>query len=211
MSFIRRFVVYKVPIAIAIVAFVAAPTYAQEVIVEPIAETESTESTEEIEEIEEIIVFAPKPGDRRRVDEEYEDPIRAQLLKDFYEMEQLEEEYQWRQSAADDSSSRIKWGYDPRDDYRRRNEMELLDLAWEMTKPATVFSFELYNRSNNCVAKFGARSTTLQGLATRQPQQSPKAQNAYKAIYLRQCRRRTRKQTARRVTPQQSPGPWIHQ
>ena len=143
MSFTRRFVVYKVPIAIAIVAFVAAPTYAQEVIVEPIAETESTESTEEIEEIEEIIVFAPKPGDRRRVDEEYEDPIRAQLLKDFYEMEQLEEEYQWRQSAADDdSSSRFKWGYDPRDDYRRRNEMELLDLSWEKTKPATVFSFE---------------------------------------------------------------------
>jgi hypothetical protein len=148
MSFIRRFVVYKVPIAIAIVAFVAAPTYAQEVIVEPIDETEATEATEAtesveaIEEIEEIIVFAPKPGDRRRVDEEYEDPIRAQLLKDFYEMEQLEEEYQWRQSAADDSSSRIKWGYDPRDDYRRRNEMELLDLSWEKTKPATVFSFE---------------------------------------------------------------------
>ncbi len=145
MSFIRRFVVYKVPIAIAIVAFVAAPTYAQEVIVEPIAETEATESVEAIEateELEEIIVLAPKPGDRRRLDEEYEDPIRAQLLKDFYEMEQLEEEYQWRQSAADDSSSRIKWGYDPRDDYRRRNEMDLQDLSWEKTKPATVFSVE---------------------------------------------------------------------
>ncbi len=41
------------------------------------------------------------------------------------------------QSAAVDSPSRIKWGYDPRDDYKMRNEMDLLDLNWEQTKPAT--------------------------------------------------------------------------
>ena len=29
-------------------------------------------------------------------------------------METLEEEYDWRKSAAVESPSRIKWGYDPR-------------------------------------------------------------------------------------------------
>ncbi len=40
-------------------------------------------------------------------------------------METLEEEYKWRRSAAVESSSRIKWGYDPRDDYKMRNEIDL--------------------------------------------------------------------------------------
>jgi len=57
-------------------------------------------------------------------------------------MEVLEEEYEWRKSAVVKSPSRIKWGYDPRDDYKMRNEMDLLDLNWEQTKPATLFRLE---------------------------------------------------------------------
>ena len=107
-----------------------------------IAQEADDESVDESEDVEEIIVVAPKPGDRRLVDKEYEDPTRARLLKEFHEMQADEEEYEWRKSAALESPSRIKWGYDPRDEYQMRNRMDLEDLPWEKTKPATVFRFE---------------------------------------------------------------------
>ena len=53
-----------------------------------------------------------------------------------------EEEYEWRKSAAMDSPSRIKWGYDPADDYQIRNNMDLDDQNWGKTKPAKLFRFE---------------------------------------------------------------------
>lgn len=114
-----------------------------EVVIEEITPAEEpTADAAQPSEMEEIIVIAPKPGDRRRVDEEFEDPVRARILKDFYRMQELEEEYEWRRAGAEDSRSRIKLGYDPRDDYRMRNEMALQDLSWEKTKPATIFKFE---------------------------------------------------------------------
>lgn len=94
------------------------------------------------EEVEEIIVVAPRPDDRRRVDREYEDPMRARLLKELYEMQVLEEEYEWRKSGAEVSPSRIEWGYDPRDDYRRREDMDIQKPNWETTEPATIFRFK---------------------------------------------------------------------
>ena len=84
-------------------------------------------------------MFAPKPGDRRRVDQEYEDPVRAKLLKDFYKMQEDRKESAWRNAAADENSSRISWGYDPSDEYRMRKEMDLQELPSERTRPATVF------------------------------------------------------------------------
>jgi len=136
MSVMRSFVVYKFGTAAALVALFGAAAFAQQADEEPADESEAVES------IEEIIVVAPKPGSRRRVDEEYEDPTRARLLKELYELETLEEEYEWRTSATVDSPSRIKWGYDPRDDYKMRNEMDLTDLNFEQTKPATLFRVE---------------------------------------------------------------------
>ena len=55
-------------------------------------------------------------------------------------MEVLEEEYEWRRSAADSSPARIKWGYDPTNEYRMRNEMALRQVSWENSKPATIMS-----------------------------------------------------------------------
>lgn len=127
-------------IAAAISAMIVVSALAQEA--EQVEATEDTADSAETTEIEEIVVIAPKPGSRRRVDEEYEDPARAKLLKEFYEMQELEEEYEWRKSAATDDSSRIKWGYDPRDEYRMRNNTALQDLSWEKNKPATVFKIE---------------------------------------------------------------------
>ena len=133
MSVIPNFVVYPFGMAAALVALFGVAVFAQETDEEP---------ADEREPIEEIIVIAPKPGDRRRVDQEYEDPVRAKLLKDFYKMQEDKEEFEWRKSAAAESPSRIKWGYDPRDEYRMRNEIALQELPSERTKPATLFRFK---------------------------------------------------------------------
>jgi len=130
----RSFVFDKFGSAAAIVTLFSAAVFAQQADEEPAVESE---------EVDEIIVVAPKPGDRRRVDEEYEDPTRARLLKELYEMEAIEEEYEWRKSMAEENPSRIKWGYDPRDEYLMRNEMALKDDAHlGKTKPATLFKLE---------------------------------------------------------------------
>ena len=133
MSIIQNFVVYQLRIAAAIVVLIGATVFAQEADDEPASDSE---------EIEEIIVVAPKPGDRRSVDQEYEDPVRAKLLKDFYEMQEDQEEFEWREAAAEDNSSRVTWGYDPKEEYRIRNEMDLQELPSERTKPATLFKVE---------------------------------------------------------------------
>ncbi len=90
MSVMRSFVVYKFGTAAALVALFGAAVFAQQ------ADEEPANESEEVEEIEEIMVVAPKPGSRKRVDKEYEDPTRARLLKELYEMQVMEEEYEWR-------------------------------------------------------------------------------------------------------------------
>lgn len=130
MSDFGKFGAYWFAVGLAIVALCGATVLAQET---------ADEATEESEEIEEITVVVRKPGDRRRVDQEYEDPVRAKLLKDFYKMKKDQEELEWRQADTTDSSSRISWGYDPRDEYRMRNEIDLHSLPSERNQPATLF------------------------------------------------------------------------
>lgn len=117
-------------VAAAALALAFGASLAQEADEEPAADDE---------EMEEIVVIAPKPGSRRRLDEVYEDPLRARILKDLYEMRADQEESEWRQKLAEENDSRIKLGYDPRDEYRLRNEMDLTDLPMENNKPATLF------------------------------------------------------------------------
>lgn len=127
---------------VLLVVPVTAQEEVQEVVVDDASDTAQIPETEEADEIEEIIVVSPMPGSRRRVDEDIEDLERAQLLKEFYRMKELEEEYEWRTSASSDDSSRIKWGYDPRDEYRMRNDTALQDLSFERQKPASIFRVE---------------------------------------------------------------------
>ncbi len=138
MSAMRKFSVDYLGIAATSAVLIGAVAFAQEAIDESVGEAPAAIS-EEIEEIEEIIVFAPKPGGRTRVDQEYEDPVRAQLLRDFYRMRDDQAEFEWRDTAAAKTPSRISWGYDPRDEYRMRNEMDLQALPSENVKPATLF------------------------------------------------------------------------
>ncbi len=135
MPALRNLSVDNLGIAAAIAVLFGAAAFAQEANDEPADEAPAATS----EEIEEIIVIAPKPGARKRVDQEYEDPVRAQLLKDFYKMQDDAEEFEWRDTGAAKTPSRITWGYDPRDEYRMRNEMDLQALPSERTKPATLF------------------------------------------------------------------------
>ena len=140
MPAMRNFSVENLGIAAAIAVFFGAVAFAQEANDEPadVAPAATSEEIEEIAEIAEIIVIAPKPGSRKRVDQEYEDPVRAQLLKDFYKMQEDQEEFEWRDTAAK-TPSRITWGYDPRDEYRMRNEMDMQSLPSQNVKPATLF------------------------------------------------------------------------
>ncbi len=152
MPHMRLFAVYRLAIAAAISMLIGALASAQEAgetpaeeAVPEIVEIEEISDDAEVAdtgEIEEIIVVAPRPGSRRRIDDEYEDPARTKLLKEFYRMKELEEESEWRKPDTSESSSRIKWGYDPRDEYRMRHEMDLQDLSWEKKKPATLFKVE---------------------------------------------------------------------
>ena len=133
MSAKRGLIVFRFGAAAVLVALSGAAAFAQQADQAP---------ADEGEELDEIVVVAPKPGGRRRVDKEYEDPVRAKLLKDLYELQVIEEEYEWRKSAAVENPSRIKWGYDPTDDYEMRNRLDMNDLPFEITKPATLFRLE---------------------------------------------------------------------
>ena len=139
MSAMRKFSVHKLGITATIAVLFSATVFAQEANDELAAEAPPSATSEEIEE---IIVVAPKPGSRKRVDQEYEDPVRAQLLKDFYRMQDDEAEFEWRDTGAAKTPSRISLGYDPRDEYRMRNEMDLQALPSERTKPATLFEVD---------------------------------------------------------------------
>jgi len=132
MSVVRNFVVYAFGIATALVALFGVVVFAQEADEEPADESET---------IDEIIVIAPRPGARRQIDKVYEDPVRAQLLKDFYKMQEDQKAYDWRKAAAEESPSKIKWGYDPSDEYQMRRQMDLQELPTERDKPATLFRF----------------------------------------------------------------------
>ena len=146
MSANRSFFDYEFGIAAAMLALAGTVVFAQE------ANEAAADASAEVadlpalvpasEEIEEIVVTAPKPGARRRLDPVYVDPMRERLLRDLDEMQRIDQESAWRQSGVDNSSSRIKWGYDPRDEYRIRSEMDVMDLPSDWTRPATVFSVE---------------------------------------------------------------------
>jgi len=121
--------------ATTIVAFISANAYAQVV----------EEAEEEV--IEEIVVIAgDKPGDPVDVDALYEEMMRDMLMIDLDRLEVLENDLAWRKETDKtinaDSSSRIKWGYDPQDELRMRNDLDMSDVQGTPTKPATVFRFE---------------------------------------------------------------------
>lgn len=95
------------------------------------------------EQREEIVVIGQRPGDPRRLDNAYEEALRSRILTEIERLDALEEEFEWRRAArSSDDGSRIRWGYDPRDEYRARRDSELYDLPLDNTRPAKLFSIE---------------------------------------------------------------------
>ncbi|MDX1482233.1 MAG: hypothetical protein R3315_11185 [Woeseiaceae bacterium] len=93
---------------------------------------------DDADEVEEIVVVAPRPGFRRRIDPELEDPLRARILRELYEMREDEAEVAILDAAARSRESRIEFGYDPSEDYLRRREFDLAEPQRESVRPATI-------------------------------------------------------------------------
>lgn len=105
------------------------------------AAQEEEPAVAEDEAIEEIIVIARKSGDPAELEAKYEALYREQIRREMERLRVLEEEYEWRKADASELNdpSRIKWGYDPRDELRMRTESGLHELPFETTRPATLF------------------------------------------------------------------------
>ena len=128
----------------ASIALLCAAAFAQDAEQETDASDRATAAESAREEaindvVEEVIVVAPPPGGRRRLDSIYVDPLKERIMKDLEDAYADREESAWRAELAEENDSRIKLGYDPRDEYRLRNEMDLTDLPSDINKPATVF------------------------------------------------------------------------
>jgi hypothetical protein len=98
------------------------------------------------EEIDEIVVIVDRSGDPvMDIDLRHEEILRERILKEYYRLQQLEEESAWRQADPDlkpENVSRIKWGYNPQAEARMRRDSELTDLPIDDVKPATLFRWE---------------------------------------------------------------------
>ncbi len=102
-------------------------------------EAEQVEDTTD-ESIEEVVVYAYKPGDEIDMDARYAELFRTRAAAELDRLDVLNEEYEWRVSMSEDeSSSRIKWGYDPEAEMSMRRDTSLTDLPMDTVKPATLF------------------------------------------------------------------------
>lgn len=88
--------------------------------------------------LDEVVVIAPWPGGPRSLDPLYEDSLKERIKREVDLLMQDQEESEWRAEFADEKESRIKLGYDPRDEYRLRNELDLNPPPSETAKPATL-------------------------------------------------------------------------
>lgn len=108
------------------------------------ADEEEQASSDADEQVEEIVVVARKPGDPIDVESKNEALLRARILTEMARLRVLKDEYAWRKLGADDTqdSSRIKWGYDPKDEMRMRLKSDLMDIDAGNTRPATIVRVE---------------------------------------------------------------------
>lgn len=120
---------------IAAVAVIPLLTFAQEAEDQPKADDTS---------IEEVVVYGTRRGDPVDIDALYLEQFRKRVLDDYFEQQRLMERERWRSSldVKLKSPSRIRWGYDPGAELRMRRETDLMDLAFETTRPASIFRVE---------------------------------------------------------------------
>ncbi len=144
MTFLRKGLFSRAVVSAAILIY-AGVAFAQD---EEAEEAEAAEQVEQVEDtteevIEEVVVYAYKPGDEIDMDARYAELFRSRAALELDRLEVLDEEYQWRVEMSEaDSSSRIKWGYNPEDQMSRQRDTTLTDLPMDVVKPATLFRAE---------------------------------------------------------------------
>ena len=141
MIFLRKGLFSRAVVSAAILIY-AGVAFAQDEEAEEAEQVEQVEDTTE-EVIEEVVVYAYKPGDEIDMDARYAELFRSRAALELDRLEVLDEEYQWRVEMSEaDSSSRIKWGYNPEDQMSRQRDTTLTDLPMDVVKPATLFRAE---------------------------------------------------------------------
>jgi hypothetical protein len=133
----RTSVVGRSGYAVAILALIGVSAVAQD----------ANEEAAEEEVIEEIVVIAgDRPGDPIDLDALHEEMMRDMLKTDLVRLNELGAELEWRKATDKtinaNSSSRIKWGYDPNDELQMRNDLDMSDVQGQTTRPATVFRIQ---------------------------------------------------------------------
>ncbi len=103
--------------------------------------TAAAETTEEdAGPVEEIVVVAPRPGARRRI--EFDDPERARLLRELYQSREDQAELARLAAIADEQDQRIRLGYNPEIDGPPELEEQMAIPQRETTQPATIFTIQ---------------------------------------------------------------------
>ena len=92
--------------------------------------------------IENIVVIAPFPDGPLSLDPSYDELLKARIRKEIEILMRESEAEDWRAEFTEENDSRIKFGYNPSDEYRIRNEVELSPDINEIVKPATVFRLQ---------------------------------------------------------------------
>ena len=93
------------------------------------------------EVIDEIVAYGTRSGDPTDADPQY-DSFWRQQMQDEIDRTRAEEEQQWRSgdlTVTTGKDDRMEWGYDPKSDRDRRNDLDLYDRSNDIVKPATLF------------------------------------------------------------------------
>ena len=105
---------------------------------------ESATDDEPDEAMEELVVVGTRPGDPFEGDLAHKETLRQQMMQEVERM-RVEEEQGWREEQLtykSSESSRISWGYDPKEDRDLRNDMTFEAMPGETVRPATLFRAE---------------------------------------------------------------------
>ncbi|MFK8053855.1 MAG: hypothetical protein AB8F65_12885 [Woeseiaceae bacterium] len=109
---------------------------------ESVTEEASPDNTVNDSIIQEIVVLAPFPDGPLSLDPFYDDPLNIRVRREVESLMRDPEAEDWRTELAEETESRVKLGYDPRDEYQFRNKIELDPQLNGTVKPATVLRIE---------------------------------------------------------------------
>lgn len=145
--------------ACLLAALLVSPAYSQEIeefVAEESADTATDEEAvaeimplndpvppaaeEDAGPVEEIVVVAPRPGSRRRI--EFDDPERARLLRELYASREDQAELARLAAIADEQDRRIRLGYNPEIDGPPELDEQMAIPQRETTQPATIFTIQ---------------------------------------------------------------------